>query len=376
MSAFTTIPTLDLSQALLPETKPRLLEQLRHAVIEVGMLYVCNTGISPDLVEQVKEQCVAFFDQPLEKKLEIELANVPSFLGYTRQLGTEMTAGAVDWREHLSLSTQHPPPSPDEPLYRNLLGPNQWPDPASLPRFREVYERYLADMSQLSTRFTALIAEALGLDAGAFDRYFDEHQQHRLKIIKYPDLSRPKQQQEQEQEQERELAKNEQALGAHKDSQVMTFILQASPHRSLQAQNGAGAWLDVPPVDGTFVVAVGQGLEAMAHGVCAAATHRVLPPAPAGAGDRYSLAFIKSVSLDLQLRAADMPAGLMRLRRELAERCPERGDEVGRLYGDGKWADVGEQSLLHRIRSHPDVAQRWYPDIWKSVAPQVAAGTV
>lgn len=44
-------------------------------------------------------------------------------------------------------------------------------------------------MSALSTEFISLIAEALYLEPSAFDRFFDTDQQHKLKIIKYPDLS-------------------------------------------------------------------------------------------------------------------------------------------------------------------------------------------
>lgn len=42
-------------------------------------------------------------------------------------------------------------------------------------------------MSDVSMRFTALIAESLDLPSTAFDRFFDRDQQHKLKVVKYPD---------------------------------------------------------------------------------------------------------------------------------------------------------------------------------------------
>ena len=104
-----------------------------------------------------------------------------SMLGYN-VLGGEITAKKVDWREQIDLSTEHPLPLADAPLYHNLRAPNQWPSPQLLPDFRSVYTRYIRDMSSLSTYFTSLIAEALGIPATAFDNYFDRDQQHKLKV--------------------------------------------------------------------------------------------------------------------------------------------------------------------------------------------------
>ena len=46
-------------------------------------------------------------------------------------------------------------------------------------------------MSDISTLFTSLIAEAIGLPADAFSQFFDERQQHKLKIVKYPEVDVP-----------------------------------------------------------------------------------------------------------------------------------------------------------------------------------------
>jgi isopenicillin N synthase-like dioxygenase len=66
--SFSHIPILDLSQAKDPDTKPAFLDQLRHALIEVGFLYLTNVGLPDKLIEQVKEEGVAFFDLPEEEK--------------------------------------------------------------------------------------------------------------------------------------------------------------------------------------------------------------------------------------------------------------------------------------------------------------------
>ncbi|TLD26611.1 hypothetical protein PspLS_04421 [Pyricularia sp. CBS 133598] len=365
--SFTSIPVLDLSLASSPTTKPAFLADLRTALMEVGFLYLKNVGIPDSLFASAISHGRAFFDLPLDEKLKIEMKNAPSFLGYSR-LSAEVTAGAVDHREQIDLSTEHiVPTAPGTPRYYNLLGPNQWPDEAALPGFRDTFTEYMTAMGAVSMRFTALVAEAIGLPASAFERYFErsvQDQQHKLKIVKYPDVG--------------ELGADgaaRQGVGPHKDSMYTSYLLQASGHRGLQVQNLRGDWVDCPPVDGTLVVAIGQGLEALTGGVCASTTHRVLSPA-AGEGARFSIPFFQGVRLDTEFEELET-AGLGRAvpeevreqrRTVLLEGSGERLDDVEFTFRTGGVAKtLGEATLRNRVKSHPDVGERWYPDILASI---------
>lgn len=365
--SFTSIPVLDLSLASSPTTKPAFLADLRSALMEVGFLYLKNVGIPDSLFASAISHGRAFFELPLDEKLKIEMKNAPSFLGYSR-LSAEVTAGAIDHREQIDLSTEHVvPTAPDTPRYYNLLGPNQWPDEAALPGFRDTFTAYMTAMGAVSMRFTALVAEAIGLAASAFERYFErsiQDQQHKLKIVKYPDVG--------------ELGADgaaRQGVGPHKDSMYTSYLLQASGHRGLQVQNLRGDWVDCPPVDGTLVVAIGQGLEALTGGVCASTTHRVLSPA-AGEGARFSIPFFQGVRLDTEFEELET-AGLGRAvpeevreqrRRVLLEGSGQRLDDVEFTFRTGGVAKtLGEATLRNRVKSHPDVGERWYPDILASI---------
>ena len=79
--SFDSIPVLDLSLAQNESTKPAFLESLRNALLDIGFLYIKNTGIEDSLIADVIEQGRAFFDLPEEKKLEVQMKNKPSFLG-------------------------------------------------------------------------------------------------------------------------------------------------------------------------------------------------------------------------------------------------------------------------------------------------------
>ncbi|WYZ44333.1 hypothetical protein EsH8_VII_000769 [Colletotrichum jinshuiense] len=367
--SFTSIPILDLALAQDPETKPQFLADLRHALMEVGFLYLKNVGIPDELFQRVITEGKAFFDIPTEEKLRIEMKNAKSFLGYS-QLSAEITAGKIDHREQIDLSTEHPLPSPDDPLYYNLLAPNQWPSESAIPGFRDIFTLYMDRMGKISIAFTSLIAEAIKLPPDAFNKYFDVDQQHKLKIVKYPDVQ--------------ELGITDpnvqgQGVGPHKDSMLSSYLLQASHHRGLQVQNVKGEWIDAPPIDGTLVVAIGQGLEALTQGVCVSTTHRVLSPA-AGEGARFSIPFFQGVRGDADFEdletvgVGQVPEDIKEQRRLVLEKNGgTRLDDVEFTFRKGGVAKtLGEATLRNRIKSHPDVGERWYPDILAAIREEQA----
>lgn len=304
------------------------------------------------------------------------MKNAPSFLGYSR-LSAEITAGKVDHREQIDLSTEHPVPGPDAPRHHNLLAPNQWPSESALPGFRATYAEYMRLMAGVSVRFTSLVAEAVGLPRGAFDKYVgDPEQQHKLKIVRYPDAG--------------ELGLGDggdgeddeasrQGVGPHKDSMLTSYLLQASGHKGLQAQNTKGEWIDCPPREGTLVVAIGQGMEALTRGVCTSTTHRVLSPRR-GEGPRFSVPFFQGVAPDTTFEdlegvgVGEVPEEVRRLREAvLAANGGRRLDDVEFTFrGGGVATTLGEATLRNRVKSHPDVGERFYPDILAQIREEQA----
>ncbi len=159
---------------------------------------------------------------------------------------------------------------------------------------------------------------------------------------------------------------------------LSSYLLQASHHRGLQVQNMRGAWIDCPPIDGTLVVAIGQGLEALTQGVCVSTTHRVLSP-PAGEGARFSIPFFQGVSGDASfddlenVGVGQVPEHVREQRRRALEKNGGRVDDVEFTFRKGGAArTLGEATLRNRVKSHQDVGERWYPDILASVREELA----
>lgn len=217
-------------------------------------------------------------------------------------------------------------------------------------------------MSKISTLFTSLIAEAIGLPPDAFGKFFDEDQQHKLKIVKYPEVDVPDLPADASPLDRKKWEIKRQGVGPHKDSMLTSYLLQASDQPGLQAQNARGEWVDCKPIAGTLVVAIGQGMEALTDGVCASTTHRVLSPRK-GDGPRYSVPFFQGVSYDAEFEAMDVPAEVLALRDEARK---ARHDDVEFTFVKGRWGHLGEATLMNRVKSHPDVGERWVSVIYSS----------
>jgi isopenicillin N synthase-like dioxygenase len=213
----------------------------------------------------------------------------------------------------------------------------------------------MRSMSEISTLFTSLIAEAIGLPSDSFAKFFDADQQHKLKIVKYPEVDIADLPAGASAMDRKKWEIKRQGVGPHKDSMLTSYLLQASDQPGLQAQNARGEWVDCKPIAGTLVVAIGQGMEALTDGVCASTTHRVLSPRK-GDGPRYSVPFFQGVSYDAQFEAMDVPADVLKLRDEART---ARKDDVEFTFVKGRWGHLGEATLMNRVKSHPDVGERW-----------------
>ncbi len=321
-----TVPVLDLS---LLDTEPeRFDDAVRAAAHDVGFFYLTGHGVTRERIDEVLAVARAFFALSQAEKDAIAMVNSPHFRGYTR-LGGEVTRGEVDWREQIDLGREDAAPSggPGAPDYLNLLGPNQWP--AGLPELREVIERWDADLSRISMSLLRAWARSLGADPHVFDDSFARQPATLIKIVRYPAGT-----------------ESDQGVGAHKDSGVLTLLLVDPDSEGLQVlPPGASAWVDVPPLPGAFIVNIGEMLEVGTEGYLHATEHRVVNR---GSGaDRISVPYFFNPSVTARMPRLPLPPGL----RTGVTVDPD--NPIFDTYGENAWKS--------RLRAHPDVAARHYP---------------
>jgi isopenicillin N synthase-like dioxygenase len=347
------IPTIDLSKATDSSARKLLIASLRHALLEVGFLYVINHGVPGELESRLVSTLPTLFSLPAEAKASAALVNSPHFLGYST-FGTETTAAKADQREQFEFANELPDiynirrkqsPRNQPPLYSQLQGPCQYPPDVSVSHLKDVVQKYISALQDLASRFLDLAAEALDLPPKTLHAFTGP--QDRLKLVHYrpdPDggdaLS--------------------QGVGPHKDSSGwLTFLLQASPGtRGLQVLSKDGAWLDVPPIPGSLVVNMGQAFEVATNGVCKATTHRVL--LPPDVKERFSVPFFQGVRPNL---TKEELKGLWTHfeSRKWQTRESEEGMLVDSPFLRSGFETWGEAQLRTKIRSHRDVAAQWYP---------------
>lgn len=328
------LPVLDLSRLDRGTDEAEAFRlDLRNATHEVGFFLLVGHGIEPAVTDRLFRVAQEFFALSDADKLAIEMTRSPHFRGYTR-LGGELTRGQVDWREQIDLAAERDvvTPGPGRPDYLRLEGPNQWP--AALPQLREVVTDWQQRLTEISLRLLQEWAVCLGADRHLFDGAFAATPATLTKIIRYPG---------------RDDEASGQGVGAHKDPGVLTLLLVEPGRAGLQVEH-QGSWIEVPPLEGAFVVNIGELLEVATDGYLKATSHRVLSP-PAGT-TRISIPFFFNPSLSSTIPAVTLPPELA------AAAVGVTADPDNVISGT-----FGENLLKARLRAHPDVARRHHRDL-------------
>lgn len=335
----TTLPILDLARYFNPAERDDFLQQLRVSARDIGFFYLINHGIEENLQRAVQQEARRFFALSDDQKQQVAMIHSPHFHGYNRA-ASEITRGKPDWREQFDIGAERPELSlaQDDPRWRRLQGPNQWPD--QQPALKETLLLWQKSMTEMALVLLRAFAEALRLPADAFDALYGEMPNEHIKLIRYPGQQ-----------------DGAQGVGAHKDSGFLSFLLQ-DQQRGLQVEVAPDRWIDAAPLPGSFVVNIGELLELATNGYLRATVHRVVSP-PLGE-DRLSIAFFLGAQLDAVVPVYALPEALAR------EALGPESDPHNPLL-----RDVGWNYLKGRLRSHPDVAERYYRDVLRERTEQL-----
>lgn len=124
-AVFTSIPIIDIAEASDPVIKPKVLKELRYALLDVGFLYIRNHGVPPNVVHDLVKALPVIFALTKDEKTEMGLHHSPHFLGYSG-MGEERTAGTIDGKEQFEFATCLADTWIEgHPLADRLKGPNQ-----------------------------------------------------------------------------------------------------------------------------------------------------------------------------------------------------------------------------------------------------------
>lgn len=280
--AVKTIPMIDLGALGRAAPAAEAAAALRRACLDTGFFYVCNHGVSEELVSSTLEWCTRFFDLPIATKLALAQSGSWARRGYEPAGAQALDNGsAPDLKESFRCG---PTIDPTHPYARRRLatyGPSQWPD--ALQGFQSAMEDYANAVRGVGDRVLELVALSLDLAPRYFRDFYRDPMQT-VRLLRYPP-------------QATELGGNQLGAGAHTDWGGLTVLLQDGTG-GLEVRNVAGEWVRATPIPGSFVVNIGELLSRWTNDLYQSNMHRVRNAAPA---NRHSVAFFYDPDHDARI---------------------------------------------------------------------------
>ena len=278
-TSFTSVPIVDISGLRSPDRaeRDRVATEIGRAARDVGFFYISGSGIDESLFDRLLESTKEFFALPVEEKMRSYIGLSRCHRGYVPVGEEGVEAGTPDLKEAFDTALDLPADDPDYLAGNPMLGPNAWPE---VPGFAEAVTAYYEAMLEVGQRLLWAFAVALGEDPDVFSRHATKTPSQ-LRLVHYPYNAD---------------AKDGQGIGAHTDYECFTLLKPTAP--GLEVLNGAGEWIDVPPVDGAFVVNIGDMLELWTNGAFVATSHRVRKVAE----ERYSFPLFFNVDYDTEVK--------------------------------------------------------------------------
>jgi len=280
------VPVVDLDA-------PDAARRIDEACEAIGFLSVVGHGVRRPIIDRMLEQTAQFFALPLDEKLALHPPRPDVDRGYAAK-GSEglvyslgVDGAPPDLFEAFNLGPDRWPAG--DPIYEaerdRIFAPNIWP--ARPPELRPALVAYFEAVRGLAHRLTGLFALALGLETQFFEDKTD-HSTDTMRVNHY----------------ERSPAEpaplpGQLRMGAHTDYGIVT-VLYADAVPGLQIVGPDGEWHDVVPVEGAFLVNLGDLLAEWTNDRWRSTLHRVVPPDPVTSGParRRSVAFFHDGNYD------------------------------------------------------------------------------
>jgi isopenicillin N synthase-like dioxygenase len=278
-TSFTSVPIVDISglRSADPAERERVAGEIGRAAREVGFLYVTGSGIDESRFERMLTATEEFFALPVEEKMRSYIGLSRCHRGYVPVGEEGVENGTPDLKEAFDTALDLPADDPDYLAGNPMLGPNTWPD---LPDFADAVTDYYDAVLEVGHLLLRAFAVALDEDPDVFSRHATKTPSQ-LRLVHYP--YNPD-------------ARDGLGIGAHTDYECFTLLKPTAP--GLEVLNGAGQWIDVPPVEGTFVVNIGDLLELWTNGAFVATSHRVRRVVE----ERYSFPLFFNVDYDTEVK--------------------------------------------------------------------------
>jgi isopenicillin N synthase-like dioxygenase len=237
-AAVKSVPIIDLSSYLSSGReieRQAIAQELRKACIDVGFFYLSGHGFPDGELAEAIEWGHRFFNLPIEVKMRFAAKDAGG-MGFVRVGGLNPAGKAsADVKERYIIMRNTRQDDGDG---------SHWPDDDVLPGFAAFMKQHLARRVSLAKALVQAFARSLDLPETYFDPYYRNLSYNSI-INYYPPLDAET------------VENNRWSFSPHTDYGGFTLLSQDSLG-GLQVRNSAGEWIEVPPIDNTFVVNIGD----------------------------------------------------------------------------------------------------------------------
>jgi isopenicillin N synthase-like dioxygenase len=270
--------------------KNYVIKQIRNACLQNGFFYVSNHGVDLNLIQELENLALKFFDQSVDIKSKIHMKQSGLHWKGFFALGEELTSGKPDNKEGIYFGEEYSLESEQVINKMAMHGPNQFPEPYNI--WKTTVLKYMEELTTLGHIIMNAIALSLGLPSDFFEKQFCKPKPFTpFRIFRYPQGS------------------NNFGVGRHTDYGVLT-ILKQDDVGGLQVEDPiTKEWIDAPPVKDTFVVNIGDMLQLWTNGLYKATPHRVKASLNK---DRISMPFFFDPAFETKILSDDITNAMMK----------------------------------------------------------------
>ncbi|RQW62564.1 isopenicillin N synthase family dioxygenase [Vibrio viridaestus] len=259
-----------------------VIKQIDSACRELGFFYVIGHGIPQTQFDHIESMAGKLFALPEEEKKKISIEESSNHRGWGRLSAEKLDPlGELDCKESFDMALDLSPFHSQVSRCPKLYGPNQYPD---IQGFAQAVSQHYSLTLDVGLRILKAMALALGEEENFFSKSFSLPISV-LRMLHYPSQT---------------LASN--GAGAHTDYGCITLLYQEESG-GLQVLNKQDQWIEAPPVEGAFVVNIGDLMQRWTNDIYRSTKHRVM--SPTSGKTRFSMPFFVEPNFDTPITTLD-----------------------------------------------------------------------